>query len=267
MPVIGTRGNRAASGLGFNGDGFTPQALALFARMSPTPSPSRKVLINQTIAALIGAGVWTKLSMLKVQAAHSSQAALLNWVSTSYPSSTVNSPTFTTDRGYAGDGVSSYVASGYVPSADSNWTSTDHSFGRVLNTFAGGYDFGLFDNGASKYAYVNTSGLGTSVTVGDSGYTGTSQTISGQTHVTASRVSDSGYVLYSNGAFLATETVSGGSASSIEMRIGSVEVTYGGPSAYSASRVSAVYVGKGLTSGEALALYTALQNYMTGVGA
>ena len=55
--------------------------------------------------------------MLKVQAAHSSQAALLNWVSTSYPSSTVNSPTFTTDRGYAGDGVSSYVASGYVPKA------------------------------------------------------------------------------------------------------------------------------------------------------
>ena len=49
MPVIGTRGNRAASGLEFNGDGFTPQALALFACMSPTPSPARKVLINQTI--------------------------------------------------------------------------------------------------------------------------------------------------------------------------------------------------------------------------
>ena len=246
---------------------FRPETKALIARMSPTPSRARQIVINRLITSLIRDGVWTKLSMLKVQAAHSSQAALLNWVSTSYPSSTVNSPTFTTDRGYAGDGVSSYVASGYVPSADSNWTSTDHSFGRVLNTFAGGYDFGLFDNGASKYAYVTTSGSGTVVTVGDSGSTGISQTISGQTHVTVSRVSNSGYVLYSNGAFLATETASGSSASSIEMRIGSVEVTYGGPSAYSASRVSAVYVGKGLTSGEALALYTALQNYMTGVGA
>ena len=203
--------------------------------------------------------------MLKVQAAHSSQAALLNWVSTSYPSSTVNSPTFTTDRGYAGDGVSSYVASGYVPSADSNWTSTDHSFGRVLNTFAcAAMILAFLIIGASKYAYDNHNRFR-------------------HVHVTVvefrlyrelhkqfldKRVTQrlAFLILVMNCIQMGVscdETVSGSSTSSIEMRIGSVEVATVSPSAYSASGQRSL-CGKGLTSGEALALYTALQNYTDG---
>lgn len=95
---------------------YLAQAKALFARMTVPPSNARKSLINQTISALLSAGVWQKLDALYVMAAHDAQAARLNWIADQYNLTAVNSPTFTTDSGYTGNGTNAYLSTGMVAS-------------------------------------------------------------------------------------------------------------------------------------------------------
>jgi len=111
------QGNRlkANSGAGY----ILPQTQALVARFTTPPSLARMILINNLIGALITAGVWAKLDTLYLFAAADSQAARQNWIQNLYNCTAVSSPTFTTDRGYAGDGAASHVDSGFNPSTAS----------------------------------------------------------------------------------------------------------------------------------------------------
>lgn len=114
-----------------------PEAWSLVARFSVEPTSARKVLIDTLIGSLKTAGVWSKLDAFYMLAAADAQSSLLNWVSTSYNLTLVSAPTFTSDRGYAGDGVDDYLTTGFNP------------------TTAVGAKF-LRDS-AAMYSYVNTS--------------------------------------------------------------------------------------------------------------
>ncbi len=94
---------------------YSPEAAALLSRMTVTPSTARKQLIDALIATLVGAGIWAKLDALYLLAAHDAQAARLNWIADRYNLTAVNSPTFTTDRGYAGTGAAMYLDTGFNP--------------------------------------------------------------------------------------------------------------------------------------------------------
>lgn len=56
------------------------QAAALMARMSEAPAPVRSRAIGGLVGSLISSGIWQKLDLLYVLAAHDAQAARLNWV-------------------------------------------------------------------------------------------------------------------------------------------------------------------------------------------
>jgi hypothetical protein len=102
-----------------HGPSFLPQSLALFAAMTTPPTTARKILINNTIGALLSAGIWSQLDVLYVLAAADNQAARLNWINPStFMALPVNAPTFTTDRGYTGDGSSSRLRTQYTPSVN-----------------------------------------------------------------------------------------------------------------------------------------------------
>src|SRR5882724_11855738 len=58
---------------------FDTDALALFDAMVPAPNAARKTLINTLILALKSAGIWTRLDVLYVTAAHAAQPATRNW--------------------------------------------------------------------------------------------------------------------------------------------------------------------------------------------
>ena len=75
MPVLSARGGRSAAAFGLGNGGFSPQALALFARMSTPPTGARKVAINRLYNDLISAGTLSKMDALYVFAAADSQAA------------------------------------------------------------------------------------------------------------------------------------------------------------------------------------------------
>ena len=126
MPAIGI-----GLGIALNAGGAAVQAetSALIARMSTPPSASRIAAIDLLITTLKAASIWSKLDVLQVYAAADQQAALLNWVSTSFNASVVNAPTFTADRGFNGNGTTSYVNTGFKPSLGVAGTVNDCFFG------------------------------------------------------------------------------------------------------------------------------------------
>lgn len=106
-----------SSVLGGSGSAYDHASQALFAAMTTPPTTARKILIDAAIVALKAAGVWSLLDCLWMMAAADSQAALLNWVKPSaFTLTPVNSPAFTADRGYQGNGTSSYLNTGFQPS-------------------------------------------------------------------------------------------------------------------------------------------------------
>lgn len=99
------------------------------------PSDEQKLLQNQLLIDLKDAGVWDKLDTFANFATDgSSNFALIDWKRlTQYTA--VNSPTFTSDKGFAGNGTSSYIDANFNPSTSgTNYTLNDASFYTYLET-------------------------------------------------------------------------------------------------------------------------------------
>jgi hypothetical protein len=84
-------------------------------------SASRGRLVSDTIRELKAGGVWADLDFLPVLTAENEASALVDWKarkSMSVQTTVVTLPTFTVDRGYAFDGLTNYISTGFVPSTD-----------------------------------------------------------------------------------------------------------------------------------------------------
>lgn len=79
------------------------------------PSAAQQVKQNQLIVDLKAAGIWTQLDVFYVFATDgSSDFATLNWINPLlYQCSKVNSPTFTANQGFAGNGTTSNISSSF----------------------------------------------------------------------------------------------------------------------------------------------------------
>lgn len=113
------------------GSVFSSEALALFSAMTVQPSANSKIAINNLINALIVNNIWSNLDFFYVTAAHDSQAACLNWKNPStFTLTPTNSPTFTTNKGFAGNASTSYVNTGWIPATNAvNFSLNAGSFG------------------------------------------------------------------------------------------------------------------------------------------
>ncbi len=132
------------------------------------PSTSRQIKQNQLILDLKSAGIWNKLDVFYVYANDGSKEfATLNWKSpTQYQSTLVNSPTFTSDQGFTGDGVTSYIRTNFNPSTNGvNYQNNDASRGayvripvssQYVDGVANGNDLNHgFRIGTSQFNYIN----------------------------------------------------------------------------------------------------------------
>ena len=91
---------------------------------------------HQLVVDLKAAGVWSKLDTFAVFATDGSgDFALIDWKRlTDYTA--VNSPAFTTNQGFTGDGTSSYIDSNFNPvTSGVNYTLNDASISVWNNTF------------------------------------------------------------------------------------------------------------------------------------
>ena len=98
------------------------------------PSVGQRIKQNQLVVDLKLAGVWSKLDTFAVFATDgNSNFALIDWKRLSQYTA-VNSPTFTTDEGFTGNGTSSYINTNYNPNTNAVNLSLN-------STSIGGYKF------------------------------------------------------------------------------------------------------------------------------
>lgn len=132
MPALVGRWRAALSGTALSGGGgggmldtATIAWVNAVVGAGGTVSTPRKTLVNDFIVGLKNASLFTKFDRLWLLAAENPQSALTDLSAAVVGASVVNSPTFTTDRGYTGDGSSNYVSMSWNPlTAAVNYTTT-----------------------------------------------------------------------------------------------------------------------------------------------
>jgi hypothetical protein len=138
--ILATHGIVQSSG------GFEPeyQAILDYATLQgyALPIPSQQVKQNKLVVDLKNAGIWSKLDTFAVFATDgSSDFALIDWIRLSQYTA-VNSPTFTTNVGFSGNGTSAYIDTNYNPNTQGvNYTLNNAS--RIMHLKSpGGTDNG-----------------------------------------------------------------------------------------------------------------------------
>src|ERR1700739_558485 len=125
-----------------------PETTAYLARCTTQPSAKWTNALNTLIRQMIIDGHWQLFDGLWIFATPTGcqTNAKINIVN---PTSTliteVNSPTWTANQGYNGNGTSSYLNLNYNPSSGTNFTSNSNSFGtysRININTGNTYDLG-----------------------------------------------------------------------------------------------------------------------------
>ncbi|MCG6111338.1 MAG: hypothetical protein MEQ74_04005 [Paracoccus sp.] len=247
---------------------YDPDAEALFARFLTDPGTDRKDLINLQFIAGKATTWWSKLDALWVFAAHGPEAGRLNWLSTRFNCQPVNNPTFTVDRGYAGNGTNSYINTQFNPSVEAplgaKFQLLDASFGIRCNSestsassIAGAWDG---TTGITLNPRNNTSVAGRLNQRGQTSRTLPVATAIGLTAFT--RNADAGPFVYKNGALLS------GLGAAADTVLVNREVLLGGimPTSLRANEFSFAFIGGALTVAEMESLYSWWETYKTAVG-
>ena len=131
-----------ATNLAGGGGGFDADYQAVLDQSTSlgytAPSAAQQTLQNTLVTDLKTAGVWDKLDVFYCFATDGdSDYATLNWKApSSHQVTKINSPTFTADSGFAGNGSSSYLNSNFNPATSGvNYTLNDASISIWSNNF------------------------------------------------------------------------------------------------------------------------------------
>lgn len=225
------------------------------------PSGAQQALQNALVVDLKGAGVWSKLDTFAVFATDGdSDFALIDWINLSQYTA-YNSPTFTSNQGFQGNGTSSYIDTNYNANTNGvNYSLNSASIGgymRIGDTSPGSSEALLFATDGtnfswmrytSKRAYFNSSTF--------TGYT----TTLGQSNQFASfiRTSSTNLQIFVNGSI--TDNLTNNSAGVPNSTFYTLR---GITTNFSDSQMSMVYAGGDLSS-EQSDFYTAFYtNYLS----
>lgn len=249
------------------GGGATPEAetTALIARMTVSPDSTRKGHINTLVKSLKTAGVWPKLDALYVLAAHDAQAGLLNWKGSVFTLVPVNAPTFTLDRGYAGNGTSSYLDTGFNPAtAGGSYTQDSASFFAWLTEAAQNANFAAGNVNTRLVPRNLTDGVNSRLNFAASTpATGTGSVLDARGLTAIDRPGATGWSIYKGAAALGSFTGASVAPSSQTFLIGKL----GGASVFSNQQVAAHGFGASLGPSGVASLNAALLTYLQSVGA
>ena len=241
--------------------------VAWWSGSSSTVSSTRRHLVDDLITGLKTDGVWSKLDRLWLFAAENTYSALFDIVR-NQSATLVNSPTFTTDRGYTGDGAAAYINTNFNPGDGGihsfvqnsavafawNVTQTGAQDGNIIGHSTVSYtELGLQSTDAHTYWCINSDGsfpnnlpyAMSPVSIGLWAINRDGPTSEG---------------LYINGTIAGT-----GAHSSAALLSETLWVLRGG-SYYSTTQAACFGVGASLNATDQSNLYTRLRTYMTAVG-
>lgn len=239
----------------------------LIANLATTPLRARAFLMDDLIRALEAAGVWALTDLCFSFAASDRPTSLTNWklpgAGTTNPQALgVNNPTFAVDGGYTTDGASSYVDLGVAPLGLTNyslnsagifvWSSTD-----VEDTAS--VDIGTAVAGSN--IFINGRNASGNMLTNANASTQVSETVANSSGFYGwSRNNAASYKTYKGNAALATHAIA-----STTIPAGDLWALHSQGAGFSARELSFVWVGGGLSDAQALALYNAVNAYMTAV--
>lgn len=260
-------GSTAATSAGVGpitaGGSYEAEAVTYFDAMTVQPDSTRKGHINTLVAGLKTDGIWSKLSWLLLLASHDAQAARLNAVNPTKSVTATNSPTFTVDRGYTGDGTTAWLAFNELHTAAGHYTQNSAcAFGYTnqQNGATGGE--ALMGAVSDNQMYLTNSGNGTN------NVWRVNDTVNSVSDAPTSRLgwramnrSSSTDKRYYNGV---TETVVSASSSGVPTtNAAGLRST----SNYNPDRVAVLGFGASLTPTEHANLRTRITTYLTAIGA
>lgn len=244
---------------------YVRQARELFDRFTTPPTTDRRVLINALIKSLIQAGIWDKLDAFYMLAAADAQSSLLNWVSTSYNLTAINSPAFVTDRGYTGDGSTSYLETSFNPTTavGAKFTQNAASQGlwsltNLANAGASSFDMGntsaqIDRQGVVAGQAVGRSNTGAGIVIAPGAYPG---------DASWSRTASNVWEGYAQGV-----DAGGGTDASVALTNATFRLLSVSAGAFGVNQLASADWGSGMSAAERLAIKTARQTYLQAVGA
>lgn len=250
---------------------FDTDAQAIIAAMVTPPNAARQNAIISLVQALKIKEIWGLLDTLQVYAGADSQASLLDWRKPTRAAINVGA-TFTADRGFTG------AAAGYV---NSNWSPVADAVGYTLDAFSMGYynridgaidlcDFG-YDYASGLDTYMFQRRAGTNFPLIGYNYFGTFGTIPNASALglsTINKPSANVGEFRRNGAAIETYAVGSWGLQDAKIPVLACDTAGVIGSFASTGRQAALfYAGGYLTIAKELALYNAVQAYMTTVGA
>lgn len=217
-----------------------------------TVSSARKTLVRALIDGLISDGVWSKLDRLWLFAAEDQPSALTDLVKGALATA-VNSPTFTTDRGFVCNGTATVNSNFNPTTAGGLYQANSASFGGWKEDSAGSTG-ALVGNVASHLnpRWVAGDIIFTQINEGGERTAGTTTDASGFWVLT--RTASNAWAVYRNGSSMGT-----GSDASTTMDNASFVASSG-------NTFDAMFIGAGLTSTDAANFNTRMRTYMTAVG-
>lgn len=262
-------GRRIGVRLSGGGASLDADAATLIAAMTTTPDSTRQGHINTLITGLKADGVWAKLDELWVMAAHAEQAALLGW-KRAKDLTAVNAPTFEVDRGFTGNGTTSYLNTNYVPSTDGvQYTLNDASFGVYSRTdgMSDPNDMGVVSThrallnirrlNGQGISEINSLGITNRVLFANSVSTGL---------IVSRRTASNAIQFLINGSSAATNSEVSTGLPGHAFFVGTFN-NAGTPGSFSTRQYAAAFVGAAMSEAQQLALFNRLETYLDAIGA
>lgn len=258
---------------------YETESDAIFAGFSTPPDDTRKGVINTLVLALktgaiSGSNIWNKLDVLYVLGASEAQGARLNWKNPgTFNCTAVNAPTFTTDQGYAGNGTSSYLDTGWTPSVNGSQFVQNSAclfvWSRTNTRANSAATVGAATSDAPAVAYINPwNNTVDNVSHGLNGASGANAFAPGSAagFFCLSREgvdAATHYDVFRNTTKLGTQASNSAGRSDQVMRICGANVSTN----FTTRQVLFAGAGGGLTDNEEADLYNALDAYRSAIGA
>lgn len=237
---------------------YDPDASALFARMSVEPSSGQKEIYNTAIAAMKTAGLWSLLDCFYMMGVHDAQAARLNWISTSFNLTEFNSPTFTQNQGYNGNGSTSYLGTNFNPTTAPSAKHTQNSahLGCWILASAASTNMRDIGNGTNTtylVAETDTNGVQSRINATAAVSVGS---IGGVGAWVLRRNASNTHQLFKNGSQVGTN-----SNTSTALANENITLLRGSASTYSTRQQYAAHIGAGLSDQQIEDFFTIINNF------
>jgi hypothetical protein len=248
-----------------------PETLAVLAQFTVQPSNFYIRAMNTLILQLIADGNWNELDKFCVFATEQQQHARICWrYPTSTPLTEVNSPTWTANQGYTGNGTTSYLNTNYNHSTNSiKATRNSGSLGAYVttNVTETSVDFGYSSTApnnesliASRYSGFNSA----FISYNDSTHTETALGVSDSRGLTSGRrMSSTVQEIWKNGVFGATANLASTVNSNLNFFV-LASNNNGVSGDFSTRRIAMYFVGSGNI--DQLKIYNAFQTFATTIG-